>query len=96
MRERLPNRRAATVFDFEHDGRRFTAAVSRFGDGRMAEVFLNSGKDSAVAQLAQEAAILASIALQFGADVETIRHAISSTAAGPLAVALDLIDEAAQ
>jgi hypothetical protein len=91
-RERLPNRRTAEMLDFVHAGRRWTAAISRFEDGRIAEVFLNSEKDSAVADLARESAIIASIALQFGADVSTIRHAIESTSAGPLSVALGLAE----
>ena len=58
----------------------------------IAEVFLNSAKDSTIAHLAQETAIIASIALQFGADIQTIRHAISGTGAGPLSAALDLAE----
>jgi 1,6-anhydro-N-acetylmuramate kinase len=95
-RERLPDRRRSEIIDFQHAGRSWTAAVSRFGDGRIAEIFLNGGKDSAVAQLAQESAILASIAMQFGADIRTIRHAIESTGAGPLSAALGLIEEGAR
>jgi hypothetical protein len=93
MRERLPNRRRAELVDFEHGNRRWTAGISRFPDGRIAEVFLTAGKDSALARLAAESAIIASIAMQFGADISTIRHAIESTAAGPLSRALDLVDE---
>jgi len=76
-RQRLPNRRGADLIDFEHGGRRCTACVGRFPDGRPAEIFLNTDKDSAVATLAQESAILASIALQFGAPIDVIRHTLS-------------------
>ena len=38
-RERLPNRRASTIFDFEAMGMRFTASASRYDDGRFAELF---------------------------------------------------------
>jgi hypothetical protein len=95
-RERLPHRRAGEVFDFEHRGRKWTACIGRFADGRVAEVFLNAAKDSTLSQVAQESAILASIAMQFGADISTIRHAIESTGAGPLSTVLDLIDGSAQ
>jgi hypothetical protein len=32
-RRRLPNRRANEIVDFEHDGQRYTAAISRFPNG---------------------------------------------------------------
>jgi hypothetical protein len=90
-RRRLPNRRRSEIVDFQHGGRRWSAAVSRFDDGRIAEIFLSSARDSTIARLAE--AIVASIALQFGADVSTIRHAIESTSAGPLSAALVLLEE---
>ena len=37
-RERLPNRRRSTSFNFEHRGLGFTCSYSRFADGRIAEV----------------------------------------------------------
>jgi hypothetical protein len=95
-RKRLPNRRRSEIIDFQHAGRSWTAAISRFADGRIAEVFLSSVKDCAVARLAQESAIVASLALQHGCALSTLRHAISSMGAGPLSVALDLADEAGQ
>jgi ribonucleoside-diphosphate reductase alpha chain len=44
-----------------------------------------------VEALAQDAAIVASLALQFGCPLDTIRHAIarSGDSAGPLAALLD-------
>jgi hypothetical protein len=36
-RERLPDRRPSQVFDFEVMGLRFTASISRYPDGRIAE-----------------------------------------------------------
>jgi len=91
-RERLPNRRQAELLDFQHAGRRWTATIGRFADGRVAEVFLSAGKDSALARLAEESAIVASLALQHGCDIATLRHAISGAGAGPLSTALDLAD----
>jgi hypothetical protein len=91
-RKRLANRRRSEIIDFQHAGRSWTAAISRFDDGRIAEVFLNSEKDSTVAHLAQESAIVASIALQHGCALSTLRHAISGTGAGPLSAALELLD----
>jgi hypothetical protein len=40
MRERLPDRRPSEIFNFLSMGLRFTGSISRFPDGRLAEVFL--------------------------------------------------------
>lgn len=93
-RERLPNRRTADVVSFMHEGRRWTATFGRFPDGRLAEVFLDAPKISAVADAARESALLASLALQHGAPQETIRHALDARDAGPLAAALGIASEA--
>ena len=92
MSERLclPNRRGAEVFEFEHGRRRWTTTISRLPDGAVAEIFLDT-KPSPLADMAQNAAILASLALQHGASFETVCHAIASRG-GPLATALNLID----
>jgi|ERR1700733_849154 hypothetical protein len=91
-RERLPNRRPAEVFDFQHGGRRWTATISRFPDGRLGEIFLDAIRGAAIAELAAEAAIVASLALQSGCPLETLRHALDGRSAGPLGSALALID----
>jgi hypothetical protein len=95
-RERLPNRRAAELVDFEHDGRRWTATVGRFFDGRIAEVFLDAPKESPLVELAQDGALAASLALQSGCPFETLRHALSGREAGPLRTGLALIEETGQ
>jgi hypothetical protein len=89
-RERLPNRRAAEVFDLEHGGRKWTATISRFPDRRVAEIFLDTPKVSAIGELAAEAAIVASLALQSRCPLETLRHALGRDA-GPLGAALVLV-----
>jgi hypothetical protein len=95
-RERLPNWRLSETRDIEVGGRRYRVTTSRYGDGRLGEIFLSnnkSGSDSDVA--ARDSAIVCSIALQFGADVETIRRALCrdsrGNASGPLGAALDLL-----
>ena len=90
-RERLPSRRAAEMFDFEHGGRKWTATISRFPDRRIAEIFLDPPKVSAIGELAAEAAIVASLALQSGCPLETLRHALDGRDAGPLGAALVLV-----
>jgi hypothetical protein len=92
-RERLPNRRAAEMFDFEHGGRKWTATVSRFPDRRVAEIFLDTPKVSAIGELAADAAIVAS--LQSGCPLETLHHALNGRDTGPLGTALRLVGGAA-
>jgi hypothetical protein len=101
-RERLPNRRLNVTFNFECAGLQYTCTVARFRDGRIAEVFLNNHKINSSADVnGKDAAIVCSIALQHGADIETIRKALGrdsrGTASGPLGAALDrLADEDAR
>jgi ribonucleoside-diphosphate reductase alpha chain len=89
MRERLSNRRASIRFTVDFDNQRYTATLSRFNDGRIAEIFLDAAKpDSALAVHANDAAVLASILLQYGVSAASIRHSIS----GPLAKALKIAE----
>jgi hypothetical protein len=84
-RQRPPNRRPIEIADFEHAGQRSTAAISRFPNGDVAEIFLTTGKYGADVHVhAQDSAVLASLCLQCGVPVATIVHAIR----GPIAVAL--------
>ena len=46
--------------------------------GALAEIFLDTAKTSAIGDLAQEAAILASLAMQHDCAVATLRHALES------------------
>jgi ribonucleoside-diphosphate reductase alpha chain len=90
-RERLPNRRNAEVLDFVHLGRRWTATIGRFPDGRAAELFLDVAKVDPLSQLAQDVAIVASIAPQSGCPLSTVRYALAGRGEGPLSAALELI-----
>jgi hypothetical protein len=97
-RHRLPNRRPAETFELEVAGLKYTATVGRFPDGRIGEIFLNNHKSNSAADTnARDCAIVCSIALQFGADLETIRKALCRDAhdrpSGPLGAALDHIAE---
>jgi hypothetical protein len=92
MRERLPDRREAELIDFDRAGRRWTVTVGRFADGRIAELFLDAAKESPLVELAQESAIVASLALQSGCALETLRHALAGRGVGPLGAALALIE----
>jgi hypothetical protein len=97
LRRRLPHRRRHELLDFEHAGHRYTAGLGYFDTGGLAEVFINvpGRSGSAIEAVARDAAILTSICLQYGASVETIRHALTrnsdGSASGPLGVVLDLL-----
>jgi hypothetical protein len=74
----------------------YVATISRFNDDRLAEIFLTNHKAGSDADTAaRDAAVIASIALQYNVPVDEIRKALmrnaDGTASGPLAVALDLI-----
>ena len=95
-RERLPDRRPAETFDLTAGGLKYTCTVGRFADGRTGELFLGNHKSNSPADTgARDAAITFSIAVQHGADPETIRSALcrdsDGKANGPLGTALDLI-----
>jgi hypothetical protein len=69
--------------------------VSRFTDGRPAEVFFNNHKhDSASDMWARDTGIITSIALQHGVPIEVLRDAVGRDRAGqptsPVGVALDI------
>jgi hypothetical protein len=90
LRKRLPNRRGSMIVTFKHEGRCYRASGSRLADGRLVEIFLDVGKaGSAVQAHADNEAILASLLLQHDVPIAAIRHSIN----GPLALALDLLDE---
>ena len=46
-RTRLPNRRAAQIAMFEHDGRRYRATFGTFSNAQLGEVFIDTGKPDA-------------------------------------------------
>jgi ribonucleoside-diphosphate reductase alpha chain len=99
-RQRLPNRRPAETFKLEVGGLAYTCTVGRFPDGSIGELFLNNHKSNSTADTnARDAAITFSIAIQHGADPETIRLALCRDSqgrpAGTLAAALDLLTERA-
>jgi hypothetical protein len=95
-RNRLPNRRSAETIAFDRDGSRYHMTVGYYPDGRVGELFLNHDRDDSLLDvLAHDAAILVSIALQHGAPLDEIRHALNrdsrGDAASPIGTALDLI-----
>ena len=99
-RERLPNRRSCESREFSHGGFHFTLTAGFYPDSRIAEIFLSSRKPgSPIEAIARDAAVTVSIALQFGADLETIRAALTKDHDGQpatlLGAALDALADAA-
>jgi hypothetical protein len=97
-REILANRHLAETFDLMSGGLAYTASIGRFADGRIAEIFLTNHKAGSAADTnARDAAVVCSIALQFGVPLDVLRRALMrdshGAASGPLAVALDMVSE---
>jgi ribonucleoside-diphosphate reductase alpha chain len=98
-REKLPDRRPCESFSFECNNLHYTASISRYADGRLAEIFLGNAKAGSHSDAAaKDSAVVCSIALQHGVPVETMRHALLRDARGnassPLGMALDIIARA--
>jgi hypothetical protein len=100
-RNRLPNRRPSSSFNFDCNNLRYTATISRYSNGDLAEIFISNSKagshsDSA----ARDSAVVCSIALQHNVPLDVIRKALLRDPRGkpssPLGVALDLIAERGQ
>lgn len=101
-REQLPRRRAAETLTFElQEGSAALCYVGTLGyyeNGQPGEIFLNALKQNTpVDANARDAAIAASLALQFGCPIETLRHALTRNPDGspatPLGKFLDLVSE---
>jgi hypothetical protein len=97
-RRRLPDRRANETFSFDWLGMQFVATIARFDNGQVGEIFLSNGRVNSHADTAaRDSAVVASLSLQFGVPLETLRKALMrdsrGVASGPLGVALDLISE---
>ena len=95
-RTRLPNRRRPETFSLEVCGLHYTCTCSRFSDGRLAEVFLQNHKPGSQSDSnARDAAVAASLALQFGCPLEVLQRALLRDSRGrpstPLGAALDKI-----
>jgi hypothetical protein len=100
-REPLPERRVSRRFEFRQETSPFTKYIvgyTRFPDGRLAEVFIDAdrpGTDLNV--IARDAAVVLSIALQYGAPVHQLRDALtrlpSGEPAGPVGIILKRLED---
>jgi hypothetical protein len=92
----LPNRRRAETFRFSLGNLNYTATIGYYNDGRVGELFISNTKPSSQSDAyARDAAVVASLCLQFGCSLETLRRAVLRDQHGnpssPLGVALDLL-----
>ena len=102
-RIRLADRRAHETIAIEHGNQRYKVGLGRELRtdrtlGPIVEVFLNAQKvNSSLDVLANDGAILLSLALQYGCPPEIIRHAMKrnpdGSPASPLGVAANFLVE---
>lgn len=95
-RELLPDRRAAESFEIEAKGITYTATLGFYDDGRLGEIFLCGPKAGTDVEInARAAAVVTSIALQYGATPEVLRHGLprneDSRSLSPIGVVLDML-----
>lgn len=94
-RSRLPNKRQHEMIPFTHKGIKIFAGFGRGEDGAITELFIDAGKvGSAVNTMARDAAVILSIALQYGTPLSVIVDALDKEPdgepAGPVGQALKL------
>jgi hypothetical protein len=79
-RKALPMRRRCETFEIDFGGltKRHTVTVGYYDDDRPGEVFIDGGKSGEqVEAIARDGAVLLSMALQHGASLDTIKHALT-------------------
>ncbi len=81
----LPSRRQAETFDINFGGldRSYAVTIGFYVDGSLGEVFISGGKSGeAIEAIARDGAVLLSLALQYGAQVEILAGAITRDGQG--------------
>jgi hypothetical protein len=92
IRRTLPQRRASETFDLRFWNQPFTVTVGFYADGKPGEVFINIGKSGADLQnIAHDAAVVMSLALQSGVVVADLQHAVIRDSSGAAASILGAI-----
>lgn len=82
-RRTLAPRRPTASITVRWLGQRFAVSFGRFPDGKPAEVFIAGAKPANDMQaLASDAALLLSLALQYGAPLEVISNAVGREEGG--------------
>lgn len=85
-RTALPQRRYSETFEIDFGGllKSYSVTVGFYADPRkVGEVFISGGKSGeAVEAIARDGAVLLSLALQHGAPLDTIAHAVTRDGQG--------------
>lgn len=97
-REKLPNRRSAETFQFEHEGIGYRATLGFFDDGRLGEVFMAAERDGTQIDVAaRDESVLLSLLLQHGAEPKRLRKSMTrepdGSASSPIGKLLDILCE---
>lgn len=84
MRKRLPNLRPSFNFTIDFQGEKYDVTVGLHQTGDIGDLFINRIRDRTASKLSpmldgvcRDAALLISLAIQHGADLENIRHALT-------------------
>jgi hypothetical protein len=80
QRRLLPKRRRIETFDVPFGGLRapHTVSIGYYADDQPGEVFITGGKSGEqIEAIARDSAILLSLCLQHGVELDTIRHALT-------------------
>jgi len=92
IRRTLPQRRAAQTFDMRFWNQSFSVTIGFYPDGTPGEVFIDGGKTGQdIQSTARDAAVVLSLALQHGAPIEAIRHAVTRSGSGAAASILGAV-----
>jgi hypothetical protein len=93
-RRTLPQRRYSETFDLMFRNQTIAITVGRYANGDLGEIFINVGKSGTdIASVAHDAAVLLSLALQYGVPIEAIRHAVSRNGASGDAASIIGVDK---
>jgi hypothetical protein len=88
----LPQRRSAETFQLRFWNQPVSVTVGYYKDGTPGEIFVDAGKTGQdVQSTARDAAVVLSLALQHGATVATIQHAVTRSGNGEAASVLGAI-----
>jgi len=94
-REPLPLRRGAVTVSLIIGGQDYAVTAGFYPDGRMGEVFIAAPKvGSEMEAILRDGAILLSYALQHGAPLADMQHAMTREASGELSSVLGRLAEA--
>ncbi|WP_439572609.1 hypothetical protein [Phreatobacter sp.] len=95
-RQPLPDRRGAVTISLKVGGRSYAVTAGFYPDGRTGEVFIAAPGEagSEIEAILRDGAILLSFALQYGAPMPDLLHAMTREASGDLSSVIGRLAEA--